>query len=194
MASPNPTIVVMLAENMEIGVKRVSTRSAVNEPKIPTTPIASGNPAAVRLPKIKSSRTSSIGNERVSARLMSFVVWLLNASSVGTRPPTLVCNPGALRSALMASKLFFRSSSLEPFISRTANVSCPLELTNCADPLDQYVVDDKTSARGSLARVEVTALRKTGDRTKRVGLEYSTTTSPASRPNAAVARLLSSWL
>ena len=40
----------------------------------------------------------------------------------------------------------------------------------------------------------VTAERKPGDRTVWSGLEYSTTTSPASRPNAACARLAACWL
>ena len=40
----------------------------------------------------------------------------------------------------------------------------------------------------------VTAERNAGERTVCVGLEYSTTTSPASRPNAAVARSLDRWL
>ena len=64
----------MLAEKIDTDVKRVSTRSAVNEPRIPTAPMARGSPAAVRLPKIKSSRMSKIGNDRPSARPMSFVV------------------------------------------------------------------------------------------------------------------------
>ena len=48
--------------------------------------------------------------------------------------------------------------------------------------------------RGSAARVPVTADRKAGDAVVRVLLEYSTTTSPASRPNAEVARSASCWL
>jgi hypothetical protein len=40
----------------------------------------------------------------------------------------------------------------------------------------------------------VTAARKAGERTVCVGLEYSTTTSPACPPNAAVARSLDRWL
>jgi hypothetical protein len=47
---------------------------------------------------------------------------------------------------------------------------------------------------GSPASTCVTAARKDGERTLAVGLEYRTTTSPASRPNAAVARLLDRWL
>ena len=47
---------------------------------------------------------------------------------------------------------------------------------------------------GSAASVLVTADRKAGAAVVRVLLEYSTTTSPASRPNACVARVASCWL
>jgi hypothetical protein len=40
----------------------------------------------------------------------------------------------------------------------------------------------------------VTADRNAGEAVVRAGLEYSTTTSPASRPNARVARFASCWL
>ncbi len=62
--------------------------------------------------------------------------------------------------------------------------------------MDQYVATESTRLRGRRASTLVTASRKAGERTVCVGLEYSTTTSPASPPNAAAARLLarSLWL
>ena len=53
---------------------------------------------------------------------------------------------------------------------------------------------ESTRVRGSPESAPVTAARKAGERTLRVALEYSTTTSPASRPNAAVSRLADCWL
>ena len=53
---------------------------------------------------------------------------------------------------------------------------------------------DAASLCGSAASVRVTADRKAGSAAVRVVLEYSTTTSPASRPNVFVARLASRWL
>ena len=75
MAKPRPRIVVILAEKIDTDVKRVSTRRTVKDPRIPMAPIASGSPAAVRLPKMRSNNTSKMGNDRLSARPMSFVVW-----------------------------------------------------------------------------------------------------------------------
>jgi hypothetical protein len=103
MARPSPRMVVMFAEKMETDVKTVKRRNAVNEPRMPMAPMANGSPAAVRLPKIKRSSTSRMGKDRLSASFMSLVVWVLIASSVGTRPPTLVRRPGAARSDFMAS-------------------------------------------------------------------------------------------
>ena len=54
----------MFSENTDTPVKMVSSRSAVNEPRIPRPPMASGRHAAVRLPKITSSRISRIGKDR----------------------------------------------------------------------------------------------------------------------------------
>ena len=89
-------------------------------------PMASGSPAAVRLPKIRRSSTSRIGKERLSAELMSLVVWLLIASSVGTRPPTLVRRPGAERSRLYGVVVVLPTSCPSaPLSSSTAKVSCP---------------------------------------------------------------------
>ncbi len=69
---------------------------------MPTAPIASGRPAAARLPKITSSRISSTGMEIPSARPMSALTWSLIASSVGICPPTWVARPGTPSSSLMA--------------------------------------------------------------------------------------------
>ena len=93
----------MFRENTDTPVTRVSSRSAVNEPRIPRAPIASGRLAAVRLPKITSSRISRIGKDSPSARVMLAVVCWSIVSSAGTTPPTWVSRPGALRPALIAS-------------------------------------------------------------------------------------------
>ena len=53
---------------------------------------------------------------------------------------------------------------------------------------------DGTWSVGSAARVRVTALRNAASCTVSLGLEYSTTTSAASRPNVLAARSLSCWL
>ncbi len=93
----------MLRENTDTPVMMVSSRSAVNEPRIPSAPIASGRHAAVRLPKITSSKMSRIGKDSASARVMLAVTCLSIVSSVGTAPPTWLRRPGALSWALIAS-------------------------------------------------------------------------------------------
>ena len=96
-------MVVMLRENTDTPVTRVSSRSAVNEPRMARAPIASGRLAAVRLPKITSSRISRMGKDRPSARVMLAVVCWSIVSSVGTTPPAWLRRPGALSSFLIAS-------------------------------------------------------------------------------------------
>ena len=105
---------------MDTAVPRVSSRSAVNEPRMATPPMARGRLAAARLPKITSSRIKSSGIDSVSARLMSPVTCLLIASSVGITPPALAVRPGTPRLLLMASKLLIRAASLPPASSSTA--------------------------------------------------------------------------
>jgi hypothetical protein len=56
--------------NTDTPVNTVSSRSAVNDPRIPSAPMASGMQAAIRLPKITSSRISRIGKDSPSARVM----------------------------------------------------------------------------------------------------------------------------
>ena len=84
-------MVVMFRENTDTPVTRVSSRSAVNEPRIPSAPIASGRLAAARPPKITSSRISRTGKDRPSARVMLAVVCWPIVSLVGTTPPTWLC-------------------------------------------------------------------------------------------------------
>ena len=93
----------MFKENTDTPVKMVNSRSAVNEPRIPRVPITSGRHAAVRLPKIISSRMSRIGKDRASARVMLVVVCWSIVSLVGTTPPTWLRRPGALSWVLIAS-------------------------------------------------------------------------------------------
>ena len=93
----------MFGENTDTPVTMVSSRSAVNEPRIPRAPIASGRHAAIRLPKITSSRISRRGKDKASARVMLAVTCWSIVSSVGTTPPTCVCRPGALSWVLIAS-------------------------------------------------------------------------------------------
>ena len=93
----------MFRENTDTPVTRVSSRSAVNEPRMPSAPMASGRQAAVRLPKITSSRISRTGKDRPSARVMLAVVCWSIVSLVGTTPPTWLRRPGAPRWALIAS-------------------------------------------------------------------------------------------
>jgi hypothetical protein len=93
----------MLREKTDTPVMMVSSRSTVKEPRMPSAPIASGRQAAVRLPNITSSRISTIGNDRPSARVILAVVCLSISASVGTTPPTWLCRPGALRSVWIAS-------------------------------------------------------------------------------------------
>ena len=69
---------------------------------MPIPPIASGRPAAAKLPKMISSSTSSAGMEMASARPMSALTSELIASSVGICPPTRVVRPGTPSSPLMA--------------------------------------------------------------------------------------------
>ncbi len=69
-------------------VTRVSSRSAVNEPRIAIPPIASGKLAAATLPKITAITISSTGIEIPSARPISAVTCLPIVSLVGTSPPT----------------------------------------------------------------------------------------------------------
>ena len=85
----------MFSENTDTPVIRVSSRSAVNEPRIARAPMASGRQAAVRLPKITSSRIARMGNDSPSARVMLAVVCWSIVSSVGTTPPTWLVRPGA---------------------------------------------------------------------------------------------------
>ena len=80
----------------------MSSRSAVNDPRMPTIPIASGRLAAARLPKITSSRISRIGSDSPSARPMLELTWVLIADSVGMTPPTWVVSPGADSELLIA--------------------------------------------------------------------------------------------
>ncbi len=92
-----------LGLGIDYGLFMVSSRSAVNEPRIATPPIASGRLAAARLPKMNSMTISSTGREKASARPMSELTSLLIASFVGTSPPTSVRRPGAPSWPLIAS-------------------------------------------------------------------------------------------
>ncbi len=105
---------------MDTPVPRVSSRSAVNEPRMAIPPMASGRLAAARLPKITSNRSKSNGMDSVSARLMSPLTCLLIVSSVGITPPALAVSPGTARRPEMASKLLIRAASLPPVSSSTA--------------------------------------------------------------------------
>ena len=78
----------MFRENTDTPVNMVSSRSAVNEPRIPSAPMASGRQAAVRLPKIISSRISRIGKDRASARADAGGDLLVDRLVLGTFPPT----------------------------------------------------------------------------------------------------------
>jgi hypothetical protein len=91
----------MLTEKMDTAVNKVSSRKTVKEPRMPMPPMTSGKLAAVTEPKITSSKMSSTGSDKLSARPMSLLVWLVMVSSVGTSPPTSVRSMGAASLVLM---------------------------------------------------------------------------------------------
>jgi hypothetical protein len=93
-----------LTENTDTSVTRDSRCSAVNAPRIATTPITSGRVAATTVPNTSTSSTSSTGIDSVSARAMSLLTRSLMSRPTVVAPPTSVSNPGAAnRSSIRSS-------------------------------------------------------------------------------------------
>jgi hypothetical protein len=90
----------MLMEKTETSVKRVSTFSAVKAPRMASTPMSRGSPAATTPPKITTSSTITIGSDSDSARAMSSDTWVLMSSLSTRSPPRSTSSPdGAAASA-----------------------------------------------------------------------------------------------
>ena len=87
-------------EHRHVGDQREQPRSAVNAPRIATTPITSGRLAATTLPKISTSSTSRIGIDSVSARAMSSLTCSLMSRVDGRRAADLGPQPGRGQPAL----------------------------------------------------------------------------------------------
>jgi hypothetical protein len=66
----------------------------------------------------------STGNEKISARVTSFSVWLLACWPNATAPPNSVVSPSAPRSALIARYAAIFASASESVSSTVAYVAC----------------------------------------------------------------------
>ena len=97
MASPSPMAVVRFSEKIETCVNIRSICRIRSVPTIDTTPMASGSPAAMTLPKTRISRSIVIGMAIDSARARSVRICVLICRNTSARPPTVTVSWPSVR-------------------------------------------------------------------------------------------------